>query len=162
MLNLAAHRNQHLKHEHLCASAIWILQTYVMRYWENETWYRERTLGWNTAWVLSRKQRSRGCGYAASWARIPVTSRFTSMEFSNMFSRRENSTLIKGPAGRHKKISQLCQTLWLEKTNKKTLTCKWDMFLSITVSLLCFFVPLIIFIISANQIKIHFSLFTIQ
>lgn len=41
------------------------------------TWKRERTDGWNTRLVLSRKARRRGCGKAASWARMPVSSRLT-------------------------------------------------------------------------------------
>lgn len=47
--------------------------------------------------VLSRKDLSRGCGYDASWARMPVTSRFTAMEFSRRFSSRDNRTLMNGP-----------------------------------------------------------------
>lgn len=61
------------------------------------TWYRVRTLGWLWGSVLSRKDLRRGCGYDASWARMPVTSRFTAMEFSRRFSSRDNRTLMNGP-----------------------------------------------------------------
>lgn len=62
------------------------------------TWKRERTDGWNTKLVLSRKERRSGCGNAASWARIPVSSRLTWSELLSMFSMRDSSTLTNGPA----------------------------------------------------------------
>lgn len=61
------------------------------------TWYSVRMLDWLCVSVQSRKDLSRGCGYDASWARIPVTNRFTAMEFSRRFSSRDNNTLMKGP-----------------------------------------------------------------
>lgn len=61
------------------------------------TWYSVRTLGWLWSSVLSRKDLSRGCGYDTSCARMPVTSRFTAMEFSRRFSSRDNRTLMNGP-----------------------------------------------------------------
>lgn len=45
----------------------------------------------------SRKALRRGCGYDASWARRPVTSKLTAMVFSRRFSSRDNKTLMKGP-----------------------------------------------------------------
>lgn len=72
------------------------------------TWKRERTDGWNTKLVLSRKERRRGCGNAASWARIPVSSRLTWSELLSMFSMRDSSTLTNGPAG-----AQMAVLLWV-------------------------------------------------
>lgn len=97
---LSAHGHQHLLID-TCSNSNTRLEmckdvsAYVLG--RCDTWYSVRTLAWLCPAVPSRKALSSGCGYDASWARMPVTSRLTAMVFSRRFSSRDNKTLMKGP-----------------------------------------------------------------
>lgn len=97
---VSAHRHQHLLID-TCSNSNTRMEMYedVSAYvlGRCDTWYSVRTLAWFCPAVPSRKALSSGCGYDASWARMPVTSRLTAMVFSRRFSSRDNKTLMKGP-----------------------------------------------------------------
>lgn len=98
--NLSMNRQQHLQRHRqvLSQSSPWTKDYKLTQASVVCTWYSVRTLGWLLAVSVSnRKDRSRGCGYDASCARMPVNNRLTAMEFSRRFSSRDNRTLMNGP-----------------------------------------------------------------